>query len=175
MQSDPLIPAAAAGDLAAFDALLSRYERGVFSYLKRITSRREDAEDLTQETFLKVWRHLASYNPKYQFSTWLYTIATRTAYDWLRKKKKETIFFSDEFERTVETLEAPASYIEVEEAHDLDRALAALKPGYRIVLLLFYQRGFTYREIAETMDLPINTVKTLIRRAKASLYESLQP
>ena len=76
------------GDVHAFEKLLFRYEKQIFFYILKFINQNENAQDIVQETFIKVYRSLKTFDPEYKFKTWLFTIATNTAYDWLRKAKK---------------------------------------------------------------------------------------
>lgn len=169
-----IIKAARAGDGAAFSRLMSVYERPIFNYIYRMVDNRPDSEDLTQEVFIKVFKHLGSYNVDRPFRPWLYTIATRTVYDWLRKRQRrpESLILDDP-EAHFETIDPVDTYAVIEAKLDLDRGLARLKPIYQTVLLLFYQQQLAYEEIAAVLGVPINTVKTYLHRAKAALRLSL--
>ena len=135
---------------------------------------RFDAEDTTQETFIKVYKNLVSCDPEREFSPWLYKIATNTAYDCLRKKQgnRELSFEDLDIEildSKIETINASKSYKLIEEANDTEIALSRLKPIHKAVLLLYYRDDLSYASIAETLQLPMNTVKTHISRAKKEL------
>lgn len=171
-----LIRAAKAGDMDSFERLIHRYERMIFNYVLRVVSRREDAEDVTQETFLKCYRRIGSLTDDGKFRSWLYAIATNTAYDWLRKRiGSRELFIIDDPESNFETIaDDTASYLEkAADAKDLDRALERIRPVYRSVLLLYYREGFEYREIAAIFSVPLNTVKTYLRRAKEALKDEI--
>lgn len=170
---EELAASAQQGSLPAFAELVRRYERKIFSYLYRFTNQREDAEDIAQDVFLKVYTHFSSFNIEKKFSTWIYTIATRTAYDWLRRKRRRgtTIALDEELE-TIETISADKSYEIIEASIDLERVLAKLKPRHRVVLLLFYQQDFSYADIAAALGIPLNTVKTHLHRARAALIQA---
>ena len=165
-----IIVEACRGNVAAFDHIVQLWERPLFNYLRRFFDRKEDAQDVTQETFLKVYRGLHSYNQAKKFSTWLFTIATHTAYDWLRKKRRFPESLSiDDGQYSSETIEDPRSYNIIEDRIDIDTALKELRPEYRAVLLLYYYQSLTYEEMTEILALPLNTVKTHLRRAKEAL------
>lgn len=163
------------GSIPAFERLVKIYERRIFNYLYRVLGNRTDAEDLTQETFIKLYANRRSIDPDKSFRSWLYRVATNTAYDLFRKRKgwRES-FIIDDLERPYETPDSSSSYDTMETAKDVEQALTRLKPTYRTVLLLFYKEGLSYEEIAGTVNLPINTVKTNIRRGKQALGEILK-
>jgi RNA polymerase sigma-70 factor, ECF subfamily len=162
------------GDLAAFEKILSQYEKAIFNHLYRLVGRREDAEDLTQKTFIKLYRSIKTIDLEKNFKAWLYKIATNTAYDWLRIKKREATFLSDDIENCAETIDAEDTYYSIERLEDLERALNKIKPAYKSILLLCYKDCLAYQEIAEVLNIPINTVKTHIYRAKQALKNELK-
>ncbi|MBI3626935.1 RNA polymerase sigma factor [Candidatus Uhrbacteria bacterium] len=165
------------GDLNAFEQMLFIYEKSIFNHLYRLVGHRQDAEDLTQETFLKVYRKAEQINPEANFRAWLYKVATNTAYDWLRKKKKLGEVLVDESENNIfETIPAKESYDSIENKEtqeEMAQALGTLKPIYKSVLMMYYYHDLSYQEIADALSLPINTVKTHIHRAKLALRQNL--
>jgi len=176
-EEQAMFDAAKHGSLGAFERVLSLYERPLFNYVLRLVRHRQDAEDVTQETFIKFYRHLASLDAEKNGKALLYKIATNTAYDWLRKKKsRRELFIVDDPNVHFETIDPRSPYHErqaKEDAEVLERALGRIKPLHRSVLLLFYKQEFTYQEIAAILSLPLNTVKTALRRGKAALKNEL--
>lgn len=169
-----LIVKAQDGDIKAFENLLYLYEKQIFSYIYRFTRHKENTEDLVQETFLKVYRNLKSFNPQYKFKTWVYTIATRTTYDWLRKAKKtKELFIIDDAENNFETISPVDTYKEIADTDFINNALKQLKPQYQTVINLFYREQLAYEDIAKILQLPLNTVKTYLHRAKKALQGKL--
>lgn len=163
------------GDVGAFEEIMSEYERSIFGYVLRLTANREDAEDITQETFLKVYNHLNSYDASRPFKTWIYTIATRTVYDLFRKRKvHQELYIIDDEDIGFETIDETDAYKKIETAEELENALAKIKPTYRSILLLHYMQEFTYEEISEALNQPLGTVKTNLRRAKIALKQILE-
>lgn len=173
-----LVEKAKKGDVHAFEQLLFRYEKQIFVYLLRFVNQKENAEDVTQETFIKVFRSLKTFDPEYKFKTWLYTVATNTAYDWLRKaKKSQELFIIDDPDSEFETIDESTAYKELESKENvelIDNAIQKIKPTYQTVILLFYRDELGYEEIAEVLKLPLNTVKTHLYRAKKALSEELK-
>ena len=169
-----LVVLAIKGDSKAFEQLVFRYEKPIFIYAKRFLSQKEAAEDVTQETFIKIYRSLKNFDPEYKFKTWIYTVATNTIYDWLRKaKKSKELFIIDDPDVNFETIDEDASYNKLEDKELIDNALKNIKPVYQSVIVLFYRDGLLYEEIAEVLQVPINTVKTYMSRAKKALGEEL--
>lgn len=160
------------GDLNSFEELLSKYERQIFNYSYRLTLKKADAEDLVQETFLRLYDKRKTLDPEQGVKNWLYTVATNAAYDIFRKRKRSNeLPIGDDGE--IETIEPSSPYHNIERAKDVESALERLKPQYRSALVLFYKEGFTYEEISVFLKVPLNTVKTYIRRGKEALKELL--
>lgn len=181
-----LVVLARSGSEKAYRELLDRYQRPVFSLVYRMVRDREQAEDLAQETFIKVFNHLERYNPKYKFSSWIFKIASNLAIDQLRKKEPVTVSLdgsrhartSDEMEATRITVESrdasPEELLEASElGSEIENAIGRLRPDYRTAILLRHVEGRPYEEIAEIMDIPLGTVKTYIHRARTELKGAL--
>ena len=181
-----VVAAARNGAEAAYRELVRRYERPVFSLIYRMVRNRELAEDLSQETFIKVLNALASYRPEYKFSSWVFKIANNAAIDHLRRRELDTLSLEGSpHADTPEKLEATALQIgeKAESALDavankelggeIERAIAKLRPEYRTCILLRHVEGRAYEEIAEILDLPLGTVKTYIHRARNELRIAL--
>jgi len=170
-----IIVAVKNGELKAFDFIVSFYQTAIYSHLRRLVNNHDDALDLTQDTFIKVYKNRSTIDLDKNFKSWLYKIATNTAYDWFKKQKirpkQEEITEATEFE----TIDSNPSYYNVEQLNilDLTEALKALKSDSENILRLYYQQGFTYAEISEILEIPINTVKTKISRAKVELIKKI--
>ncbi len=177
---------AAAGRQRAFRELLRRYERPVFSLIYRMVRDRGLAEDLSQEAFIRAFNAIASYNPGYKFSSWMFKIAHNLTIDHLRKKRIDTISLHGSPHALTEEAQArtrpivesaderPDAYVEnLELGSQIEAAIGKLRPEYRTVTLLRHVEGYSYKEIAEIMELPLGTVKTYIHRARLELKEAL--
>jgi RNA polymerase sigma-70 factor (ECF subfamily) len=167
---------------AAFIVLYTRYNTGVRSHISRYVAQKEDVEDICLESFQKAFSQISSYNPEYKFSTWLYRIARNTAFDYLNKhdREKNNMPTTSINEDIAELKELPASMHNPEEdiinQQEYDKWLTnieKLKDDYRTVAKMNLIDNFGYKEIADALDIPINTVKTKIRRAKAQLLKMM--
>ena len=163
---------ASKGDVNAFEHILSFYEKAVYNYCLHILKNTANAKDAVQETFIKVYTNRKTIDPEKNIKTWIFTIATNTVYDFLRKKKRKNEISLDEENETISSVEA--YYPQEGLLSDVDKALGKINPEYKKALLLFYQQGFEYKEIADILLLPINTVKTHIARGKEQLKEKLK-
>ena len=172
------------GRETAYRELLRRYERPVLSLIHRMVRDRELAEDLAQDTFVKVLNALDRYRPEFKFSSWIFKIAHNTALDWLRRRELPTLSLdgapdavSAEAQEATRPMVAtddpsPADFTAGRELRDqLEAAIALLRPEYATAVTLFHMEGLAYEEIAETMSLPLGTVKTFIHRARKELRE----
>jgi RNA polymerase sigma-70 factor, ECF subfamily len=171
----------------AFRELIRRYERPVFSLVFRLVRDRDAAEDLAQETFVKVLNNIDRYRPEFKFSSWLFKIANNVAIDSLRKRTVDTVSLegsryatsTDEMQatsvRAVSPGESPLEELESRELGSaIEKAIAGLRPEYRACILLRHVEDRSYEEIAATLDLPLGTVKTYIHRARHELREALE-
>ena len=177
-----LVRMAAEQNQAAYIVLYTRYNVGVRSHISRYVAQKEDIEDICLESFQKAFSQIGTYNDDYKFSTWLYRIARNTAFDHLSRHDREknnmpTTSISDDF---AELKELPATMHNPEEdiinQQEYDKWLnniEKLKEDYRAVAKMNLIDNFGYKEIADALDMPINTVKTKIRRAKAMLLKMM--
>lgn len=164
------------GDQYAFEKILTMYEKPIFNHLIRLVGSRDEATDLLQETFIRLYTKRSQIDTEGNLKNWLYRVATNIAYDHFRKKKRENLVSIDD-EDLSETIESKLSYTNLEHeiaAIDLENALQKIRLHYKNILLLYYREGFSYEEIAKILDLPINTVKTHIRRARQELNTLLK-
>ena len=181
-----VIERARQGRESAFRELIGRYERPVFSLIYRLVRDRERAEDLSQDTFIKVLNAIDRYDPSYKFSSWIFKIAHNTALDHLRKREPDTLSLDGSpHARTAAETEAtslnPASTDESPEQFaaskelgtEIERAIGTLRAEYRTAILLCHVEGRPYDEIAQIMDVPLGTVKTYIHRGRNELKKQL--
>ena len=182
MPDEALVKLATEQNQAAFIILYTRYNAGVKSHISRYVSQKEDVEDICLESFQKAFSQIGSYNPEYKFSTWLYRIARNTAFDHLSKHDRQmsympTTSISEDF---AQLKDIPTMMHNPEEdiinQQEYDKWLSnieKLKDDYRIVAKMNLIDNFGYKEISEALEMPINTVKTKIRRAKAMLLKMM--
>ena len=170
------------GDRDRFTELVKRYEKRVVNYVYRIIHRYEEAHDLTQEIFVKVFVALDRFDPKYQFSTWLFRIAQNTAIDALRKKSIVEVPIAkpatDEETKDREFADTGVSPYRAlknkQLATAIDRAVLDLPPDYRELIRLRHFAELSYEEIASMKKLPLGTVKNKLFRARNMLKETLE-
>ena len=172
-----------AGDPNSFSDLVARYEKRIVNYVYRMTHRYEEAHDLTQEIFLKVHLALDRYDPKYQFSTWIFRIAQNSAIDALRKKSLPeapltTKGGDDEGKKEREFADPNVSpYRDLRNKQlsaAIDKAVEKLPIDYRELIQLRHFAELSYEEIAEMKRMPLGTVKNKLFRARNLLKVELE-
>jgi len=160
MTDEQLIAEYLKGDEWALEVLIRRYLKLIYNFSYRRVGNVQEAEDVTQEVFVKAWRNLRKFDQQKSFRAWIFVIARNTSVDFLRKKK--TVPFA---EIAAEKLAAPVSLTDKIESS----VLQTLSPVYRAVLSLYYNEHLNFREIAETTGESLNTVKSRHRRALIQL------
>jgi RNA polymerase sigma-70 factor (ECF subfamily) len=172
-----------AGEESLFGVLVRRYQARVVSHVARMVGSREDALDLAQEIFLKVFQALGRYNPEFKFSTWLFRIAGNAAIDHLRKRRPRTVplEIADPESRTgVSAIEHESLGLDpygelrnVERGEAISKAIADLPLEFRELITLRHFGGLSYEEIARLKNMPLGTVKNKLFRARVVLKERL--
>src|ERR1035437_5744033 len=169
------------GNQEVFEYLVNKYTSPLYNFTARLTGK-NNADDLVQEIFLKIWKNTKSFNPqKASFKTWVFTIAKNTTTDFLRKKK--SFSFSD-LENNIndgsfyeqipsDDLLPDEDMQKLEDKELLDNLLNQLRPNYKEVLVLHYQEEMTFDEIGKILSRPLNTVKSFHRRALIELRNML--
>jgi len=161
------------GDDAAYQALMKRYMRHIFNFARQYGKTDDDAEDIVQDSFFKVWKYIKRFEKGKTFRPWLFTITRNTALDHIKKKK--AVSFSeldsaDEDMSFVDTLHDPEPlpteiFDRTQLFTEVTGVMSTLHPDHRAVLIMHYQQEMTFDEIAEIMEKPMNTVKSWHRRA----------
>lgn len=170
------------GDELAATALVEQYQRGVFTFVRRIVGRWEEAEDVTQEAFVKAFAAMDRYDPRRRFSSWMLKIAYNTAIDHLRRNRPAAFSLdapppgADGAEPQWEDVAANPKDLAVR--REVGEAVAAgiehLPPAYRAAVMLRYVHQCSYNEMVEILDLPLGTVKTHIHRGRKQLADWLR-
>ena len=183
MTDEELIALVLGGDGNAFAPLVERHKRGIVNFVNALVRSPEEADDISQETFLRAYVHLKTFNPKLaKFSTWLYQIARNTARTHLMKERRrpptEDLYEDETLDQKLPDLRqgaAPeARLLQSDDERTLRVALARIPEKMRAALVLRYFRHLEYQEIADTMKVSLGNVKTLIHRGKAALARELQ-
>ncbi len=174
------------GDIRAFEALIDKYKNMVFTISFRMLGNHADAEDASQEVFLRLFNSLKKYNSNHKFSNWLYQITMNICRDELRKRKnaKGNISLDEPLKeqdgKDIASLipddyNLPERIVEENELRDrLEMAIQKLPPDYREPLALRYTKGLSYEDISSILKLPVGTVKVRIHRARRMIREALK-
>jgi len=178
-----LIAQAQKGDERAYRALLLRYERAVYNICFKMVRDKEEARDLAQEAFMKVFAILDRYNPQFAFSNWLLKITSNLCIDAMRKRRVETFPMDEPISSAKGDLERQypspnagpdKTLLDKERMKLLHRAIERLPDHYRIMIVLRHQQDLSYEEIATVLELPLGTVKARIHRAREMLKHMLE-
>ena len=181
-----LVALAQQGDMSAYDALVTRHRGRIFAMIRNMIHQEADAWDISQDVFIKAWHGLPRFEAKARFSTWPYRIARNAVYDWLRKRKIETvgelndeIFTREKIDSASFTTpaggESPADTMAHGELRvKIQAALAKLSPDHREIVLLKDVQGFSYKEIADSLSITLGTVMSRLYYARQKLQAMLK-
>jgi RNA polymerase sigma-70 factor (ECF subfamily) len=176
------------GDAAAFTELVLRYQNRLLTVLEHLVGSREQAEDLAQDVFVRVFKARERYEPEAKFSTWLFTIANNVASNALRSRSRRrevrvpegngadsTPLALDQLAKAASGFMPTRALDKAEQAEMVRSAVAALSERQRMALLLAKFEGMSYQDIALTMGLSVQAIKSLLSRARVNLKEILTP
>ena len=179
-----LVVRARTGDQKAYADLMHRYKDSIYFMVLKMVNNKEDAMDLTVETFAKAFEKLEKYQPGYAFSTWLFRVATNNCIDFIRRKKKMTFSIDKnmendngqdmQFEIKSPMLDPEEKMIKKQKAIVMRDVVEKLKPRYKRLVELRYFQERSYEEIADELQLPLGTVKAQLFRAREFLYQILK-
>ena len=169
------------GDVQAYDILVHRYKDQLLNFVFRFVGNRTDAEDIIQETFLRVYRNKHMYKEIAKFSTWVYTIAGNLAKTELRRRKRHKIFSVSNFVNEEKDFDIPDRDHSPEKKVDssmqesiIQKAIEKLPIKFKEVIILRDIQGFAYEEISQILNIPLGTVKSRVNRGRLKLQEDLK-
>ena len=171
------------GDRRAFSELVDRYKDKIYYLAYRMLGNVQEAEDIVQETFLRVFANLYRYNENQKFSTWIYRIATNLCIDRLRKRKAVYSLDAEmpdqegrEYYTTLNSKDPTPEqqYVLSETQETIRRAIDSMPEKYKAVILLRYMHDMSLQEIGEALDMPVTTVKTRVHRGREYLRKKLE-
>ena len=169
------------GDVQAYDILVRRYKDQLLNFVFRFVGNRTDAEDIVQETFLRVYRNKHMYKEIAKFSTWVYTIAGNLAKTELRRRKRHKIFSVSNFVNDERDFDIPDREHSPEKKVDsriqeniIQKAIEKLPIKFKEVIVLRDIQGFAYEEISQILSIPLGTVKSRVNRGRLKLQEDLK-
>jgi RNA polymerase sigma-70 factor (ECF subfamily) len=169
------------GDKSAFAFLQNKYKSRIKSLVRRMIKDPDDVDDLTQEAFIKAYNALETFQFAYNFSAWLYRIASNSCIDFLRKKRFKTISLDQPIGTDEDMyIDVPSEdhtpdlmMISTERKRILNKAIDELPENYRVIIQMRHRDELDYKEISEKLDIPLGTVKAHLFRARRILYEAL--
>jgi RNA polymerase sigma-70 factor, ECF subfamily len=166
-----LVRSCLAGDRTAFEKIVVRYQRAVFNAALRLLHNAEDARDVAQSTFLKVFEHLANYDPRFKFYSWIYRIALNEALDALGARRPAEHSDSERADQSP----GPERQVESEQTgRAIEDALMRITPELRAVLVLRHFLNLSYQDMSDVLVLPEKTVKSRLYSARQLLREDLR-
>lgn len=172
LEDNELVSRTLAGDTRSYEELVRRYERLVGRILYPYARRETSAEDLVQETFLRAYDRLETFNPEYRFKTWLLAIANNLGVDTLRRRREVVEFNQEVHAGSAASTEAAA--LESDRAQTVQQAIQSLPETYGVPLILRYTEDMSYAEIAEVLGITVAAVKSRLFRARNMLAEKLR-
>ena len=159
-----------------YEEIIKRYEGKLFAYLYKLINSREEARDILQDVFIKAYKNLYSYDTQRKFSSWLYRIAHNEAVNFIKRKSLKKFVSWESITAAKDKLDMSSSKEDMERVwekkeakKEMDKVLKKLSPKYRQVIDLRYYKEKSYEEISQILKKPVNTVGTLISRAKKKL------
>ncbi|OGI17304.1 MAG: hypothetical protein A2Z52_02855 [Candidatus Moranbacteria bacterium RBG_19FT_COMBO_42_6] len=175
-EDNKLVSLVKSGHPEIYDEIVTRYEKKLFSYIYRLVGNREEAEDILQNVFVKAYRNIKSFDIERKFSSWIYRIAHNEAINFLKKRNKKKFISWEDIVASKDKMETKSDerspidiWIRKESAIEVKQALEKIPEKYRQVLMLRYFSEKSYEEIGKMIGSPVNTVGTLINRAKKKL------
>jgi len=180
-QEEILIVRAKTGDIESFEELIQNHQQKAFNIAYRMLGNLEDANDVTQEAFLRVYRSIDKFKGNSSFSTWLYSIVNNVCIDFIRKHKKTKVIYIDDnqyqegYQKEIpDRKNAPEDLLEKKEIKErVHDAINQLNYDQRTIIILRDIQGFSYQEIAEILNISEGTVKSRISRGRNNLKEIL--
>lgn len=161
------------GNKDAFAELISRYKRLIYSVAYKFSRDNEEVNDMAQDAFIKIYKSLSKYDSQYKFSTWSVKVATNICLDHVRRKRVNSVSL-DEIENFTGSNNSPEEhYLRKEHSQMLKTAIDELPEIYRVPIVMYHQKGMSYKEIADFLGKPMSIIKNRIFRARHALRENL--
>lgn len=161
------------GDSSAFEEIVTRYKKLVYSVVYKMISDREEVNDVSQEVFIRLYKSLEKYNPEYKMSTWIVKITSNLCLDTLRKKKQDTVTLDDAIGVSSDVDTPEETLIKNQRSLLLKNAINELPEKYKILIVLFHNNGMSYEEMTKVLNEPMSIIKNRLYRARLMLKEKL--
>lgn len=177
LSDEELVGLVLGGNSEAFEIIVERYQNQVFSLAYRLGGDYDEAKDMAQEAFIRIYRELPRFDRERRFFPWMYRVAHNTCINLLHRRPKETAPLESVFDMAAgdnsESGSPSARYEQLEQTETIQQALQSLSENYRLPLVLKYLEGLSYQEIASQLDLPVSTIETRLFRGRALLRKRL--
>lgn len=159
------------GDTKAFESIIDRYQKKILNIAYRMVYDYEDAKDITQTVFVKVFKKLNTYNPKYEFFNWIYRIAVNESLNYLNQRKR-VVTLANDYKSEDKTPDEIFENTELNQ--NIQHAFMSLKPEHRTIVILKHFHDLSYKEISKILDIPEKTVKSRLFSARQMLKDLLR-
>lgn len=163
-----------AGNKQVFSHIINKYKNPLYATILRMTKNPDNAQDLVQEAFIKVYNQLGKFEQKGSFSNWLYRVAINHCMDEFRKKSYTTKKVELDETKVVNSNHPEVIFLKKEKSRQLEKLIATLPEDERMIILLRYVNELGYKEISEMMDLPLTNVRNKLHRAKKKMREQVK-
>ena len=177
-----MVEAIVSGQTERFEELVELYKDRIYNMAFRFTANAHEAQDLTQEIFITLFKNLCSFKGQSALATWIYRVSLNRCLDWKRRQKRRPFIFSPKRREDVQDMLDKASkpfdspeddYFKREESRELHQAVKSLPEKYQTVIILFHFQRLSYQEISHILELPPRTVETRLYRGKMMLRKAL--
>jgi len=169
-----LIQEVLSGNKQAYAQIINKYKNPLYATILRMTKNPQDAEDLVQEAFIKIYHQLDKYDNKGSFSSWLYRVAINHCMDGFRKKRFQMKRLNMDGDIVVNERHPEVIYLKQEKSRQLERLIETLPKDERLILLLRYVNELSYCEISELVEAPLSTVRNKLHRAKKKMRDTIK-
>ena len=161
------------GDSSAFEEIVTKYKKLVYSVVYKMISDREEVNDVSQEVFIRLYKSLEKYNPEYKMSTWIVKITSNLCLDTLRKKKQDTVTLDDAIGVSSDVDTPEDTLIKNQRTELINNAINELPEKYKVLIVLFHNNGMSYEEMTKVLNEPMSIIKNRLYRARLMLKEKL--
>lgn len=161
------------GDSSAFEEIVSKYKKLVYSVVYKMIPDREEVNDISQEVFIRIYKSLDKYNPEYKMSTWIVKITSNLCLDTLRKKKQDTVVLDEAIGVSSNADTPEEALIKNQRTQLIKNAIDELPQKYKILITLFHSNGLSYEEMTKVLNEPMSIIKNRLYRARLMLKEKL--
>lgn len=162
------------GNSTAFEEIVRRYKKLVYSVVYKMIPDKEEVNDISQEVFIRLYKSLERYNPEFKMSTWIVKITTNLCLDTLRKRKQDTVTLDDAVGISSSCDTPEQAFIKCQRTELINKAINELPDKYKILVVLFHNKGMSYEEMTKVLNEPMSIIKNRLYRARLMLRDKLE-